>query len=44
INVSDEELEKRRKEWKPAEPRIKKGYLARYAKSVTSGSTGAIVE
>ena len=42
--VSDEILEERRKNWKPREPRITKGYLARYAKSVTSGSTGAILK
>ncbi len=33
----------RRKEWKPHEPRIKSGYLARYARLVTSGSRGAIL-
>ncbi len=44
ILISDEQLEERRKAWKPRKPRITKGYLARYAKSVTSGSTGAILE
>ena len=44
VKVSDEELEARRKEWKPREPRIKTGYLARYASMVTSGNTGAILE
>ena len=42
--VSDEELEKRKAAWKPRAPRITTGYLARYAKSVTSGSTGAVLE
>lgn len=44
ILVSDEVLAERRKAWKPRQPRITKGYLARYAKSVTSGSTGAVLE
>ncbi|MFA9422385.1 MAG: dihydroxy-acid dehydratase [Sedimentibacter sp.] len=42
--VSDEELEKRRKAWKPRQPRITTGYLARYASQVTSGNRGAILE
>ncbi|HHT96437.1 MAG TPA: dihydroxy-acid dehydratase [Clostridiales bacterium] len=44
IDVSDEELENRRKEWKPKEPSIKTGYLARYAAMVSSGNKGAILE
>lgn len=44
ILVSDEELEKRRAAWKPRKPRITTGYLSRYAKLVTSGSTGAVLE
>jgi len=44
VLVSDEELENRRAAWKPRQPRITTGYLARYAKQVTSGSTGAILE
>ena len=44
VKVSDEEMEARRKEWTPREPRIKTGYLARYASMVTSGNTGAILE
>ena len=43
LKVSDEELEERRKNWTPKEPNIKTGYLARYAKSVSSGSTGAVL-
>ncbi len=34
LNVSDEELAKRRAQWKPREPKITTGYLARYAKLV----------
>ncbi len=44
VLVSDEELAKRKAAWKPRQPRITTGYLARYAKSVTSGSTGAVLE
>lgn len=42
--VSDEELEKRRKNWKPRQPKITTGYLARYAALVTSGNRGAVLE
>ncbi len=42
--VSDEELNKRRENWKPRQPRITTGYLARYASMVTSGNRGAILE
>ena len=42
--VSPEEMEERRKNWKPREPKITTGYLARYASLVTSGSRGAILE
>ena len=44
VLVSEEELEERRQNWKPKEARVKKGYLARYAKSVTSGCQGAVLE
>lgn len=44
VKLSDEELAERRKEWQPKEPRIKTGYLARYAAMVTSGNTGAILD
>jgi dihydroxy-acid dehydratase len=40
--VSKAELAKRRRAWKRPEPKIKTGYLARYARTVTSASTGAI--
>ena len=44
LDVSDEELAKRREAWKPREPRVTTGYLARYAAMVTSGNRGAILE
>lgn len=42
LKVSDKELEKRKKSLKIRKPAITSGYLARYAKLVTSASTGAI--
>ena len=44
LEVSDEVLEKRRANLKPFEPKIKKGYLARYSKLVTSASTGGVMK
>lgn len=44
IDITDEELEKRRENWTPKEPNIKTGYLERYASLVTSGNRGAILE
>ncbi|MBO6112649.1 MAG: dihydroxy-acid dehydratase [Lachnospiraceae bacterium] len=44
VDVSDEVLEERRKNWKMREPKVKTGYLARYEKLVTSGNRGAILE
>ena len=44
LEVSDEELEERRKNWTCPEPKIKTGYLSRYAKLTTSASTGAVVK
>ena len=44
LAVSDEELEARRAKWQPREPKVTTGYLARYAKMVTSGNRGAILE
>ena len=44
LAVSDEELEARRAKWHPREPKVTTGYLARYAKMVTSGNRGAILE
>ena len=42
--ISDEEFAKRKAEWKPRQPKITTGYLARYAKLVTSGAQGAARE
>lgn len=42
--VSPEEMERRKAAWKQPEPKIKTGYLARYASMVTSGNRGAILE
>lgn len=42
--VSDEELAARRKAWVCPEPRIKTGYLARYAKMVTTAAEGAVLK
>ncbi|MCR4743816.1 MAG: dihydroxy-acid dehydratase, partial [Lachnospiraceae bacterium] len=44
VLVSDEVLAERRKNWKPREPKVKTGYLARYEKLVTSGNRGAVLE
>lgn len=43
LRVSDEELAKRRAAWVKPEPKIKTGYLSRYAKLTTSASKGAVV-
>ena len=42
--ISDEELAARKAKWQPREPKVTSGYLARYAKMVTSGNRGAILE
>ena len=44
VDVSDEELAKRRENWQPREPKVTSGYLARYASMVTSGNRGAVLE
>lgn len=44
VNVSDEDLEGRRAQWQPYEPRYKRGVLAKYAAHVTSASTGAVTD
>lgn len=44
VLVSDEELERRRAQWSPRPPRITTGYLSRYAKLVSSGCKGAVLE
>lgn len=42
--ISDEELAKRREGWTEPEPKVKKGYLARYSKLVTSANTGGVMK
>ena len=44
LDVSEETLTKRRDAWQPREPKVTEGYLARYAKMVTSGATGAVMK
>ncbi|QNU66591.1 dihydroxy-acid dehydratase [Ruminiclostridium herbifermentans] len=44
IEVSEEELSKRKASWIAPEPKIKSGYLGRYARMVTSASTGAVLK
>ena len=44
LEVSDEELSRRRAAWKAPEPKVKGGYLARYARMVTSADKGAVLE
>ena len=43
LQVSTEEMENRLKEWKRPEPKIKGGYLGRYARMVSSADKGAIL-
>lgn len=44
LQVTEETLDERRKNWVAKEPKIKTGYVARYAKLVTSASTGAVLK
>ncbi len=44
LKVSEEELQRRRSAWVCPEPKIKTGYLARYAKLVSSADKGAILQ
>ncbi|MCA0912311.1 dihydroxy-acid dehydratase [Marinobacter nauticus] len=44
LEISDEEMEKRRKAWTPPEPRFTRGVLAKYARVVSSASTGAVTD
>jgi dihydroxy-acid dehydratase len=44
VDLSDDELINRRAEWKAPEPTVKTGYLARYARMVSSANTGAVVK
>ncbi|HHW08308.1 MAG TPA: dihydroxy-acid dehydratase [Clostridia bacterium] len=44
VLLDEAELAARRANWQAPAPRIKRGYMARYANTVTSASTGAIVD
>jgi dihydroxy-acid dehydratase len=44
LNVSDEELERRRQNWVTPAPRYAKGVLAKYARLVSSASKGAVTD
>jgi dihydroxy-acid dehydratase len=44
LKVSDEELKKRRDQWTAPKPKVTTGYLGRYARAVTSASTGAVLK
>ena len=44
LKVSDEELERRRANWKAPAPRITTGWLGRYARLVSSANTGAVLK
>ncbi len=44
LEVSDDELARRKAAWKQPEPKIKTGYLSRYARLTTSASTGAVLK
>ncbi|MDL1963484.1 MAG: dihydroxy-acid dehydratase [Deltaproteobacteria bacterium] len=43
LKVSDEEIKNRLSKWSPPEPKITHGYMARYARMVSSASMGAII-
>lgn len=44
VDISDEEMTARKAKWQPREPKIKDGYLLRYAALVTSGNRGAVLD
>jgi len=44
LKVSDQEIQRRLAELPPFEPKVKRGWLARYARFVTSADTGAVFE
>ncbi|WP_319525054.1 dihydroxy-acid dehydratase [uncultured Desulfosarcina sp.] len=43
LMVPEDEIERRRSDWQAPEPKIRTGYMARYARQVSSASQGAIV-
>jgi len=44
VDLPEAEIKARRDAWKPLPPRVTRGWLARYAKFVTSGSQGAVLK
>lgn len=44
LDVPDEEIARRRAQWKPPAPRYTRGVLAKYARSVSSASLGAVTD
>ncbi len=44
VDITEEEMAARRAKWQPREPKIKEGYLLRYASLVTSGNRGAVLD
>ncbi|MFB7640491.1 dihydroxy-acid dehydratase [Peribacillus butanolivorans] len=44
LEISDEEFEKRKANWKGFESKVKTGYLARYSKLVTNASSGGVMK
>ena len=42
--ITDEEMKSRMASWTPPKPKVTHGYLARYAKLVTSAATGAVLK
>ena len=44
VDVTDEELAKRKEKWQQRETKITDGYLRRYAALVTSGNRGAVLD
>jgi dihydroxy-acid dehydratase len=44
LSISDQEMAERRQAWKQPAPRYTRGLLAKYAKTVSSASTGAVTD
>jgi dihydroxy-acid dehydratase len=44
LNVPEDELKRRRAAWQPPKPRYTRGVLAKFARFVTSASTGAVTD
>jgi dihydroxy-acid dehydratase len=44
VKLPGKELAARRKKWKPRKPKVKTGYLTKYASMATSADTGAVLK